>query len=124
MIRRRKMFGIGSDEEIEKKEKKYPEAPFKIMKYSMLVSALEAHKTTISSKLSGARTDLSKNISELESSNLAGDYYRTYVSKKNDWITQCRDMISKFELFLDDLQGCIDEANQLKQMWEERDREY
>ncbi|MBE5953190.1 MAG: hypothetical protein E7257_03400 [Lachnospiraceae bacterium] len=115
------MFELDSDKEIEKK--KYPEAPFKIMQYEVLASSLEAIKTTILDKISEAGTYLDNNVSELESSNLAGDYYNTYVSKKNDWVVQCRDMISKFDLFVVDLQKCINEANRLKQMWTQRNSE-
>ncbi len=117
------MFGLDLDVITVQKEIKYPEASSKISYYETLASDLENYKKSINDLIRLAETDLIRDISDLESSDLTGGYYNTYKRKKDDWRTQCGDMISKFDTFLGDLQGCIDEANQLKQMWIEREQE-
>lgn len=117
------MFGLDLDEITIQKGTQYPEASSKVSQYEALVSDLESHKKYIDDLIRLAEEDLYRDIGDLESSDLSGAYYNTYINKKNDWKTQCSDMISKFDTFLEDLQGCIDEANQLKQMWIEREQE-
>lgn len=96
---------------------KYPEATGRRNHYRSVVSRLTRYRDNIVTGLSGAE---SINAGALESSNLQGEYYEVYNTKKDDWLLQHREIITSFDSFMSSLDSCIQNAHSLELLWESR----
>lgn len=104
--------------------KRYPEASMKITYYQNIITSLQADKTNIENALSDINSDLAVYSTGTENTNLEGAYYDYYVDKKNIWLTECNDLIGKYDIFLTQLMQCITRAETLKSEWEYKNTLY
>ena len=96
---------------------KYPEASSKASHYRNIASNLRNRRTTLQGNISKAKA---RKPADYENTKLSGDYYTKYVDKKDDWFIQFDKITAKFDRFLQQVDGCIQTADNLANMWNSR----
>lgn len=97
---------------------KYPEAEERARHFEKLVKELTMCRNIIDSQFGGLnRVSLSN---QAVSSDLNGDYYSTYVTQKDKWFDEVRQIEKSFSTFLSNLDVCISNANSRFTLWRSR----
>lgn len=96
------------------KRLKYPQAREKTMYYGNIVSSLKDKYSEIESYVNKARN---VNVSLLDPGDVYGEYYDIYMKKVDDWINIHSHQIAVFDSFLTDLETCINNAIEIRDVW-------
>ncbi len=96
---------------------KYPEAGTKANHYRNVVTTLQTRRSSLQDDIKKARK---RRPADYEDIKLEGDYYTKYLDKKDVWITQFDQITTTFDRFLQQVDKCIQNADNLEKMWNSR----
>ncbi|HOQ37209.1 MAG TPA: hypothetical protein PLR73_05810 [Acetivibrio sp.] len=99
------------------KRLKYPEAREKYLYYENIVYLLRSKHSDIEDSVNKAR---SVSSSLIHPQDVYGEYYNIYISKVGDWVGIHSRQIAVFDSFLIDLETCINNAKDLRDLWSSR----
>jgi len=97
--------------------RKYPDARSKSDQYKYLVSNLRSYRSTLQGYITQIK---SSNPIDYETTRLKGDYYDSYVDKKDNWFSLLDQTTKRLEYFLLQVDSCIQSADSLRNMWYNR----
>ena len=96
---------------------KYPEASTKANHYRNVVTTLQTRRSSLQDHINNAKVIKPADYEDIK---LEGDYYKKYLDKKDDWIAEFNQITTKFDRFLQQVDKCIQNADNLEKLWNSR----
>ncbi|MBQ6464602.1 MAG: hypothetical protein IJJ59_14840 [Pseudobutyrivibrio sp.] len=93
----------------------YPQAQTKIDYYNAIITELDGYKNNVNTDINAM--NLSKYKTLVESTDMKGPYYDTYVTHKDNWFSDLATMKSTFASAMQDINNGISDATKLRDEW-------